>query len=268
MTVISHTILRNGLKDKLAQGEVAASMIVRLVRSIEIAQIAKTAGFDCLYLDNEHNSFSLDTTSQICMAAVTAGIAPLVRVPGSAPEYISRVLDGGALGIIAPHIETAGDAEEVVSAAKFPPFGKRAMTGALPQLQFRSFSTSDTVEIINQATMVVVMIETAEALAQVDDIAAVPGVDVLLIGTNDLCASLGIAGQHEHALVRSAFERVINACRRHNKYAGAGGLANHPNLLQEFVKLGVRYISAGNDLSLLLNAGKAKAKQIHDLPLS
>jgi hypothetical protein len=94
-------ILRNNVKEKLKRGEVVSSMTVRLVRGIEIARIAKTAGFDMIYVDVEHSSFSLDTTGQICMAALEMGIAPFVRVPANTPEYISRVLDGGALGVIA-----------------------------------------------------------------------------------------------------------------------------------------------------------------------
>jgi hypothetical protein len=116
-------IVRNNVKEKLARNEVVASMTVRLVRGIEIAQIAKTAGFDMLYIDNEHSSFSLDTTGQICLAALNAGIVPMVRVPSNAPGHVSRVLDGGALGIIAPHIESAEEARTVVKAAKFPPLG-------------------------------------------------------------------------------------------------------------------------------------------------
>src|ERR1700692_4999825 len=93
-------VLRNHVKEKLARGEVVASMTVRLVRGVEIARIAKTAGFDSLYVDMEHSSFSLETASQICIAALEVGVTPLVRVPGIAA--VSRVLDGGALGVIAP----------------------------------------------------------------------------------------------------------------------------------------------------------------------
>src|SRR6516164_9081039 len=93
-------ILRNNVKEKLKRDEVVASMTVRLVRSMEIARIARTAGFDSLYVDIEHSSFSLDTCAQICMAALEAGIAPFVRVPANTPDYVSRVLDGGALGQI------------------------------------------------------------------------------------------------------------------------------------------------------------------------
>src|SRR5438132_5595842 len=95
--------LRNVVRQKLSRDELVLSMTVRLVRTVEIAAIARTAGFDSIYVDAEHSSFSLDTTSQICMASLGAGVTPFVRVPSLAPDYISRVLDGGALGVIAPH---------------------------------------------------------------------------------------------------------------------------------------------------------------------
>src|SRR4051812_49832007 len=96
-------VLKNNVKEKLARGEVVSSMTVRLVRSIEIARIARTAGFDMLYIDLEHSPLSLDATSQICMAALDLGLMPAVRVPANTPDYISRVLDAGALGVIASH---------------------------------------------------------------------------------------------------------------------------------------------------------------------
>src|SRR5256884_7707293 len=143
MSASPREILRNNVKEKLARGEVVSSMTVRLVRGIEIARIAKTAGFDSLYIDIEHCSFSLDTTGQICMAALEMGIAPFVRVPANTPEYISRVLDGGALGIIAPHIRSADEAKAVVRVAKFPPLGERSNAGGLPHLHFRAFPVAE-----------------------------------------------------------------------------------------------------------------------------
>ena len=93
-------VLRNNFKDKLKRGEVVSSMTVRLIRTTEVARIAKTAGFDMIYIDLEHSSLSLDATGQICMAALDLGLFPAVRVPANTPEYIGRVLDNGALGII------------------------------------------------------------------------------------------------------------------------------------------------------------------------
>ena len=170
MAVELKDIVRNRLKEKLARGEVASSMTVRLVRTIEIAHIARTAGFDSIYVDIEHNSFSLDATGQICMAAMEMGVTPLVRVPTRRAEHVSRVLDGGAQGVIAPHIRSAVEAEEVVAAAKFPPFGERSASGGLPHLQYRSFPVADANKALNEATIVMVQFETADALERADEI--------------------------------------------------------------------------------------------------
>jgi len=256
--------LRNSVKDKLARDQVVASMIVRLVRTVEIAQIAKTAGFDSFYVDMEHNGFSFDTTGQLCMAGLAVGITPFVRVPSVAPHDIARALDGGALGVIAPHVHSARDAESVVRAARFAPLGERSIAGGLPHLQFRTFSAAESMNALNDATMVVIMIESAQALAEVDKIAAVEGVDLLLIGTNDLCSSLGIPGQFERDEVRNAYAKAMEACRRHGKHLGVGGLSAHPKLAGEFVKMGARYVSTGTDSSFLLAAATAKARQVRE----
>src|SRR5258706_5304307 len=129
-------ILHNNVKEKLKRGEVVASMTVRLVRQVEIAQIAKTAGFDTIYVDMEHCSASIETTSQICMAALAAGIAPFVRVPANTPEYITRVLEGGALGVIAPHIGSAEEARALVPAAEILPLRAPSVAGGVPPLPF------------------------------------------------------------------------------------------------------------------------------------
>ena len=187
-------MVRNVVKEKLARNEVVASMTIRLTRGIEIARLAKTAGFDMIYIDLEHSTMTLDATGQICLAALSAGIAPMVRVPANTPEYIQRVLDGGALGIIAPGIGSAEEAREVVKAAKYPPLGERGAGGALPHLEYRSFPTAEANAAVNDATMVIVQFESADALEKADEIAAVEGVDMVLIGVNDMLASMGLAG--------------------------------------------------------------------------
>lgn len=258
-------ILRNNVREKLARGEVVASLTVRLVRGIEIARIAKTAGFDSIYVDLEHSSLSFDATGQICMAALEMGLAPFVRVPSNAPEYISRVLDGGALGVIAPDVRSADEARAVVAAAKYPPLGGRGAGGPLPHLQYRSFPAAEANAVVNEETMVIVQFESAEAVAKADEIVAVEGVDLVLIGANDLLASEGLAGQFEHETLRDAFARTIAAARKHGKHVGVGGLASRPKLAAEFVKMGARYVSTGTDLGFLLSEATRRAKEVHDL---
>jgi 2-keto-3-deoxy-L-rhamnonate aldolase RhmA len=260
-------ILRNNVKEKLARNEVVASMTVRLVRGVEIAQIARTAGFDMLYIDAEHSSFSLDTAGQICLAALSAGIVPMVRVPSNTPEYISRVLDGGALGVIAPHTGSAEEALAVVKAAKFPPLGERGAAGVLPHLQYRSLPVAEANAAINDATMVIVQLESADAVNKANEIVAVEGVDMVLIGVNDLLASLGLAGQYEHPRVRDAYARTIAACRKHGKHVGVGGLSTRPELAAELIAMGARMVSTGTDLQFLLAAATERARQVHEIPV-
>lgn len=252
----------NNVKTRLENDEVAVSMVVRLVQGVEIASIAKASGFDSLYVDLEHCSFSLETTSQICIASLLAGITPFVRVPNLEAEYVSRVLDGGALGVIAPHITSAGDAEKVVRNAKFPPRGNRSVTVGIPHLGFRPWPAEAARIALNDATMVVAMIESRDGLRNVDEIAAVDGVDILLIGTNDLCADLGIDGQFDHQHVADAYRRTIEACAKHGKTTGIGGLASKPKLIEQFVKLGARYVSSGADLTFLLAGAKDRAASV------
>jgi 4-hydroxy-2-oxoheptanedioate aldolase len=265
MTASLQEILRNGVKDKLARDEVVSSMMVRLVRGVEIARIARTAGFDTFYIDMEHCSFSLESTSQICMAALDIGIPAFVRVPANTPEYISRVLDGGAMGVIAPHVRSAEQAREVVRHARFAPQGNRSANGGLPHLQYRNFPTAEANLALNQATMVIVMMEALEALERVEEIAAVDGVDMMLVGTNDLTAEWGIPGQYDDPRVAAAYARTIAACRKHGKHVGIGGLASRPDLVEEFVRMGARFVSTGTDLSFLMAACTAKAKAVASL---
>ncbi len=265
MSAPASAVVRNNVKEKLARDEVVASLTVRLVRSVEIARIAATAGFDSLYVDLEHSSFSLDTTGQICVAALDAGIAPFVRVPAITSDYVSRVLDGGALGVIAPHIGSAADARNVVTAAKFPPLGSRSNAGSLPHLQYRPVPAADVYAALNDATMVIVQFESAAALDRMDEILAVDGVDMVLVGLNDLLADWGIPGEFEHPRVRDAYARIIAACRRHGKHAGVGGLASRPDLMAEYVKMGARYVSTGTDLNFLLAACTQRAQQVREV---
>jgi 4-hydroxy-2-oxoheptanedioate aldolase len=258
-------LARNVVKEKLVRNEVVASMTIRLTRGVEIARLASTAGFDMIYIDLEHSTMTLDAAGQICLAALSAGIAPMVRVPANTPEYIQRVLDGGALGIIAPGISSADEARAVVKAVKFPPLGERGAGGALPHLEYRSFPTAEANAALNEATMVIVQFESSEALAHADEIAAVEGVDMALIGVNDMLASMGLAGQYEHPKVREAYARTIEACRKHGKHVGVGGLSTRPKLQAEFVGMGARMISTGTDIQFLLAAMTEKAKQVHEI---
>jgi 2-keto-3-deoxy-L-rhamnonate aldolase RhmA len=251
---------RNLMKAKMESGGLAVGMIVRLMRGVEIAAIAKSAGFDSLYIDLEHCSFSLETVSQISLTAAALGVTPLVRVAGLDKADISRTLEAGAQGIIVPHLETRAQAEDVVDAAKFPPKGSRSLLGANPHTLFRGGPAAEIMQRMNEATLVAGMIESVLAVENAEDIASVDGMDMLLVGTNDLCNSLGIPGELDHPRVREAYDHVAAACHAKGKHLGVGGLNSRPDIAKELIRAGARYVSAGSDTGLLMSAATATAQ--------
>jgi 4-hydroxy-2-oxoheptanedioate aldolase len=218
------TAIRNPIRERLDNGELAIGMSVRQLRSVEVARIGKSCGFDWLFIDLEHSAMSIEAATQISVAALDVGIAPLVRVPRGQYWMATRVLDGGAMGIIMPHVDTPQEAREVVTHLKYPPIGHRSVAAPMAQVGFKSMAVRDLTKLLNEETLTVVMLETGPAIAHADAIAAVDGVDVLLIGTNDLAADLGIAGDFHDARIAAAYEAVVAACRKHGKWAAMGGV--------------------------------------------
>lgn len=253
--------LKNNVKERLARGEVVYSMTARLVRTIDIASIAYSAGFDSIYIDMEHSSFPLEAAGHICMACIGLGITPFVRVPDNDARFIGRVLDAGALGVIVPDVRSASEAASIVRAAKHAPLGERSVAGSAAQLHFQSLPSTEVTTLLDEATTVILMIESAEGLAAVEEIAAIEGVDILLIGANDLSSALGVPGEVDHMLVRDAYMRTLEACKANNITLGVGGLGSRPEFIKELLAKGAGYVSTGNDVSFLLAAATAKRNQ-------
>ena len=252
------SIVPNHALRQLRAGKLAVGMGVRNARTVDIAQIAKTCGFDWLFVDGEHSSMDLDTAAQISGASLAVGITPLVRVAGLEHWHASRILDNGAQGIVFPHIDTHAEAQRAASHCRFPPVGNRSMGGGLQQVGFAPMPVGEVARAVNEETMVVVMIESPQGVANAGEIASVQGVDALLVGTNDLCFELGIPGQFNDPKVADAYQRVIAACKKHGKYAGMGGMYT-PALIEQYVNMGVQLVLSGNDFSLLMQAGTARA---------
>ena len=253
----------NPARDRLDRDELAIGVGVRSVRGVEIAPIMKSAGFDWLFIDLEHGSTSVETAASISVAALSAGIAPLVRVPHGDLNLGTRCLDAGALGIVMPHVDTVEEAHAMVDAFRFAPQGHRSIAGNYAQLGFTSKPASEVVEMFNSSILVVAMMETPQAIENAQQIAAIPGIDVLLMGTNDLCLEMGIPGQIDHPRVAEAIDTVVSACRKHGKWAGLGGVYTR-ELLQAYIARGMRMILAGNDVSLLMAAATEQAAFVRE----
>ena len=252
---------RNSARERLEAGELAVGIGLRQARTVDIAAAMKTCGFDWLFIDLEHNSMPLDTAVQISMAATAAGIAPLIRIPAGRYDLATRALDGGALGVIVPHIDTVEQAREAVSRLRYPPLGHRSIAGPMPQFSFQPIPLAEATAAVNAQLLIVAMLETPQAIQAAEAIAAVPGIDALHLGANDLCLELGIAGQFMHVDVDRAFATVIAACRKHGKWPAMGGIYSAEEL-SHYVRKGVRMILAGNDLNLLMMAGAARVVHV------
>jgi 2-keto-3-deoxy-L-rhamnonate aldolase RhmA len=258
--------IKNRAKQRLQEGSLSLGMGLRQARTVDIGRIAQACDFDWLFIDMEHNSMSVDVASQIAVAALDAGITPMVRVPGHEQFHASRLLDTGALGIVVPHVNNRQEAERLVANCLFPPAGKRSIPGGLPQVQFQALPVTQLVPLINEAMLLVAMIETPEGLANVDEIAAVKGIDVLLMGGNDLAAEFGIHGQFTHPRMHEAFARIVEACHRQGKFPGVGGIYDHA-IMPHYINAGARFILSGSDLSFLMTGANARSSFLRSLPL-
>jgi 2-keto-3-deoxy-L-rhamnonate aldolase RhmA len=227
-----HAVLR-----RLAQGDPVLSLGIRNARTAEIVRLAKAAGFGLVWIDLEHSSMSIDCAAQILASAADLAMEAWVRVPERDYGVIGRLLDGGATGIIAPRIETAEEAQKVVSAARFPPRGQRSQTALLPQTQYRRMPAAELMRCADLATTVHILIESAEGVRNAAGIAAIDGIDILHLGLNDLSVDLGHVDQVRHADVLDACKRVIGAAHSRGKLAVVGG-ASDPALFVELLNAG------------------------------
>src|SRR5271170_6418793 len=260
--------VRNAMKQKLASGELVLCMNLRLARSVDIAMVAKAGGYDALYVDMQHAPYSVETTATICAASLGIGITPLVRVPSHDGQWMSRMLDGGAQGIIVPDVESRAQAEAVVRHCRFPPLGKRSVMGLGPALGYNAAPLGELNQRLNAETAVIVMLETAAGIANADAIAAVDGIDCLLIGSGDLTTDYGIPGQVDHPRLRAAYERVAAACKKHSRILGVGGIRHNVKLQGELVQLGARFVIAGTDTNYVLAGAKADTEALRKIPLA
>jgi 4-hydroxy-2-oxoheptanedioate aldolase len=236
---------------KLASREPLLSLGIRNARTAEIVRMAKTAGFSIVWIDLEHSSISIDCAVQISAAAADLGLESWVRVPEREYGVIGRLLDGGVTGIVAPRVETAEEAQQVVNAARFPPRGQRSQIGHLPQVGYRKLPPADLMAAADRATTIHILLESAKGVGNADAIAAIDGVDILHVGMNDLSVDLGHVGNLSHPDMIDACVRVIAAATRHEKLAVTGG-ASDPALCMRLLDAGsVPIIFAAIDTDVL-----------------
>jgi len=273
LALARETVRPNKVKETMMANRLAHSFGLRLAFSTEMPLIAQRAGYTALLMNMEHMAIGMETMKDIAVACLNVGITPCVVVPTGASEWISRSLDSGVQVVIVPHVNTVEQAQMCVSASKFPPVGHRSVTMVTAMTQYATnLSYGAIAEVVNDNVMIMPMIETEEGLANVEAIAAVPGVDTLFIGCADLCMELGIPGQYDSEKFHSAVDKVAKAAEAasvdgRKVFVGLGGMEPRPDLLESFAKKYplIRFAMAGRDVAVLLAGMTRQASAMNEI---
>ena len=233
--------------NKLRDGGIASCLKLNLADP-RVVEIAAMSGIDCVWLDLEHVPNTLHDIENGVRAAKIHDCDALVRVPRGSYSDLIRPLELDAAGIMVPHVMSVDDARKIAQQTRFHPIGRRALDGGNADGAFCGTDLSTYIDHANQHRFVVVQIEDPEPLAELDDIARVPGVDMLFFGPGDFSHAIGHPGQFDHPDLIDARRGVAEAAQRHGKFAGT--VASIPTL-QQTIDLGYRFVSIGADVVAL-----------------
>jgi 2-keto-3-deoxy-L-rhamnonate aldolase RhmA len=264
MTSDSSSEVQNPFLARLHAGQLTFMLGIRSSRTTDVVRIAHATGHHSIMIDLEHSAMSLDVATQLCATAADLGMTPFVRVPEQTYGVIGPLLDGGAHGIVAPRIEAVAEAEAISRACRFAPRGQRSQLAMVPQLGMRPTPARLLNPALDRTTIVQILLETSQGIANADGIAALDGVDMLAIGANDLTTELGVPGQYDDPRVREAVTSVAEACRRHGKLLMVGGVGDL-SLVGSFAELGVCPLHiTGMDTDLMFREAQTRVETLTD----
>ena len=240
------------LRDRVRAGETVLGCFLTWPVA-GLVELSALAGLDFLVLDTEHGFFTIESVETMAIAADAAGISAIVRVSSCAAAEIGRCLDAGTAGLLFPRGDGAAAIRSAIESAQYPPAGRRGLGGVRAN-RFGSVPLGRHVAESNERTLLAAQIETPGALAELSAIAALPGLDVLFVGPNDLTQALGITGQFDDPRYRGAVEEVARAAARAGKAAGI--MISRKEQIPELSRSGFRFFTA-SDRTLFLESGRA-----------
>jgi len=224
---------------------VLGTMIVQL-RAPAFIQLFASYGLEYLIIDMEHGSYSFETAADLIQVARLAGITPLVRVNEPHYHLISRLLDAGAQGILTPRVETVEKVQKLLAASHYPPQGERGFSRLAAHLNYADVDVAGYVEYANKNLVNLIQIETLRGVEEIDALVAVPGVDGVIVGMEDLALSLGLGGDTRHALAVEMLERIVSACEKHHVPWGLH-LADVERL-EQWIQRGMQLVTFSSDV--------------------
>ncbi len=242
----------NPVRDTLRAGGTAFGTMAFEFFTPGLPAVLARAGAEFVILDMEHSGVGIETVKAQIAASHGAGIVPMVRVPGCHHYLVAPVLDAGAMGIMVPMVETREQAESLAAWCRYRPEGVRGLAFNMAHDEYSGGDVVRKMAEANARTLTIALVETAIGIAAIDEIAAVPGIDVVWLGHYDLTNSLGITGQFEHPDFRAAVTSLVEACQRHGK--AAGFLVTDTAAARSWRSRGFRCLGYGTDIALLQGA--------------
>lgn len=213
-----------------------------------LAKMLEVADVDFALIDLEHAPFSMGDMANVVAWLKATDIAPFVRVPEPTYHFIARTLDAGALGIMVPNVKSGAQAQAIVNAAKYAPLGQRGVGLGGSNSDYRGGNAVELMAYANQNTTLICQIESVEGIANLDEIASTPGIDVIWVGHFDLTQSMGIPGQFDHPRFLEALQIVVAAGNRHQ--VGIGIQPRDLVQAQEWMEVGFNVISYTTDIGV------------------
>ncbi len=240
----------NPVRTTLKSGKPVVAATIT-VPSADVAAQAARLGFDLLWIEMEHSAITLETARNMILATRGLPAMPFIRVPFNEIWLAKRALDIGAMGVIFPFTSTPELAKAAVEACKYPPAGKRGSGPGLATLRWPA--PEGYADFADRNAMVVAIIEEKSAVERIEEIAAVPGLDVLFIGVNDLSYSYGFRGRQDEPALQEGIRKVVAAAKKNKLPAGRpGNAANIPGLIKE----GFTFFQASSELGLIADGAK------------
>lgn len=250
----------NLVRQAIKAGRPVVGTMISEMRNPEVAYMLAAAGMDFLMVDTEHSSAGVESIQNIMRSARAAGLVPLARVTQNQYPFIARILDLGAMGIMVPRVDTAEEARQVVRCAKYRPLGERGFGARGVITDYEPVGTREVIEWVNEHTLIIVQVESGEAVRNLEAITAVPGVDVALIGPYDLSISLGVPGEFTHPRFVEAVERTFEVCLR-----SAVSPAIHVSKMEDarrYRDKGMRFLMYASESRLMMSAAADAVREL------
>ena len=247
----------NAYRTRAERGELQLGTWITMIRTPAVLTLLKAAGLDFARVDMEHSPFSMETVADMAALARALEFPLVVRPPEGNREWITRLLDAGVWNLHIPQVDTPEQAAEIAACAHYAPQGARGMYGFGPHTEYRTLPPGEHMAAANARVHVTAMLETRRAFDQLDQIAAVPGIDALTIGPTDLAQDLGVLGAPNQRQVLDLHRRyVVDAARKHGKAVAM--VTDSAEGVRQMVALGATIINYSSDAAVL-RAGYAGA---------